>query len=113
MNSSPHLVQHPDVVLQDRPARDRAVPGRREGRAADEHTQGQDLRKGEGGGGGGDQSDGCRWRPPTRTFSFITQAKLIPGLPRGISFHVPIYTAVYVHTGATLVVWHYFLLALS
>ena len=58
MNSSPYLVQHPDIVLQDRPARDRAVSGRREGRAVDEHTQGQDLRKGEGGDeGGGDQSD--------------------------------------------------------
>ena len=34
-------------MLQDRPARDRAVPGGREGRAADEHTQGQDLRQGE------------------------------------------------------------------
>ena len=31
-------VQHPDLVLQDRPAGDGAVPGGREGRAADEHT---------------------------------------------------------------------------
>ena len=40
-------VQHPDIMLQDRPPGDSAVPGGREGRAADEHTQGQDLRQGE------------------------------------------------------------------
>ena len=40
----PPLVQHPDIVLQDRPSGDGAVPGGRERRAADEHTQGQDLR---------------------------------------------------------------------
>ena len=39
----PSPVQHPDLVLQDRPAGDGAVPGGREGRAADEHTQGKDL----------------------------------------------------------------------